>query len=110
MRIQYYILFAIVLLLTFVRTYFESYLVQLGLNDQQYADFYRCTIIGCFLKFKYQLLLDVISFGILFLLAKRYLYCDTQKGLIASGIFVVVFMWTDVYVLIGGLIGSVILL
>ena len=93
------------IVLVFIRTYTESYLVQLGLNNEKYSDFFRCTIVGCLLKFKYQMFLDIFSFGIYFLLSKQYLSYRTKKGLISSGIFVLIFMLTNLYETIGSLFG-----
>lgn len=96
------------MVLAFVRTYTESYLVQLGLHDLDYAHLRKCTFAGCFLKFQYQVVLDILSFGIYFLFSKQYLGNGTRKALRSSGIFVALFMLIDIYVIIGALFGLLI--
>lgn len=108
MRTKKPILILVVMVLAFVRTYTESYLVQLGLDDLEYAYLRKCTIAGCFLKFQYQVVLDILSFGIFFLFSKQYLSNGTGKALLSSGIFVALFMLNDIYVIIGGFFGLLI--
>ena len=103
-RIRKFILILVIVLLVFIRTFTESYLVQFGLKNSAFSDFYSCTIIGYFLKFKYQILLDILSFGIYYLLLKQFLNYRTKKGLISSGLFVLIFMFTGLYEFFGSLL------
>jgi len=102
------IILLIVVLLVFFRTYFESFLIQLGLNNKEYYFLHEKGLVSDFLKFKYQAILDILSLLAYFLLAKYLLKDSTKRGLVTSGVFVVTFMFTDFYKILGTLFGYLI--
>jgi hypothetical protein len=87
----------LVFLLIYLRAYIESYSLQ---NEFMI----RCTFAGCFLKFKYRIILEALSFFTYFLLGKQYLSFNLKKSFVTSLLFVLVFMLTYFYWIAGNLV------
>lgn len=108
MKINKPFLICLIILLVFTRTYLESYMVQLGLKTSDYSDFVGCNIMGCYLKFKYQIILDILSFGTYFILLKQFLKYTNRNAIVKSVAFVLIFMIIPLYELMGSLIGRIV--
>lgn len=88
----------LVLLLIYLRAYLESYSIQ------EYEFMIECNFAGCFLKFKYRIVLEGLSFFTYFLLGKQYLRFSLKKSMLTSLLFVLVFMLTSFYWMMGSLV------
>ena len=92
----------LVLILVLARSYIESSLVQVGVNNDSWSDLIFCGGLGCFLKLKYSFILDIISFTVYIVIGRNILQLNKRNSIIASLLFVVIFMLTRFYNMIGG--------
>ena len=87
--------------LIFTRSYLESWLVQIGLGNNEDSDLVFCGGLGCLLSFKYRIILDILSFVIIYIITKRIVSYNNKITLMVSMIFVCLVMLTHFYWFLG---------
>tara|TARA_A100000171_G_C2140629_1_gene156008 strand:+ start:37808 stop:38218 length:411 start_codon:yes stop_codon:yes gene_type:complete len=87
----------------FARAFIENGIIQIEINKEFNSEFVFCGGMGCFLRFKYQILADIISFTGYYIFGKTILKLNKKSSIIAAIIFVCVFMLTGLYHDLGGL-------
>lgn len=92
----------LILILVLARSFIESSLVQVGIYYDSWSDLIFCGALGCFLKLKYSFILDIISFTIFLIIGRNILQMSKRYSIIASLLFVGIFMLTGFYNMIGG--------
>lgn len=101
MKLKPLVVIPVVFILIFLRAFGESLLTQYGLFYADLKFLVDCSIIGCFLDFKFCLLLDIMSWSLSLLLVKTFFnFTGKQNNFIALG-FVFFFMLIPLYRVFG---------
>lgn len=95
------IFLAVSFVLILLRILAEASLVEFGIENDSYNYLYKCTIIGCVLKLQYQLFIEPLSFISFWLLLRTFANQGPLWNLVFSVGFVVLFMITDLYEVLG---------
>jgi len=106
MTLKNWLTVVFILVLAYVRILLENYLLQLGGSDHAFEGLIRCSFAGCAVKFQYRAVLDVLSFILFFVSVKQFTNLNPRQALLASSIFVVAIMWTNLYGFIPDLLGN----
>jgi len=100
MKINYRAYF-LIFILVLARVFIENGLTQVGLNNETYSDLASCGVLGCFLKFKYRLILEFISFTAYYIIGIKILQISKRWSIVLASMFVLIFMLTHLYHEIG---------
>ena len=97
-KLKFYFLIGI---LMFARAFIESGIIQIEINKESYSEFVFCGGLGCFLTFKYQFILEIISFTFYYIFGRKTLNLSKKNSIIIAVVYVGVFMLTGFYHIVG---------